>query len=70
MGTYKFIFPWCCPECGEHGRVYFNDGIDIWLVIDKITKNHSKASPECTIWWSYLKAGEQHIQDSVKTNAG
>jgi hypothetical protein len=70
MTTYKFHLPWYCPECKIHGRVYFNDGIDIWLIMDKISENHRKASPTCTIWWSYIKIGEQNdtVSDTVKSN--
>lgn len=64
MTIYKFHLPWFCPECKAYGRVYFNDGIDIWLVMDKVADNHKRASPDCLIWWSNIKLGEQDVSNS------
>jgi hypothetical protein len=70
MTHYKFLMPWFCPECKIHGRVYFNDGIDIMCVVDKVIENHKRMSPECQLWWSQLKLGEMNVQDTVKENVG
>jgi hypothetical protein len=71
MTSYKYKIHWYCPECKKSGRVFFDDGIDIWCVVDKIIGNHHRMSPDCILWWSYIKLGEQQdVQDTIKENSG
>jgi hypothetical protein len=63
MANPKYWFPWHCPYCHISGSVYFDDNIDVWLVIQKVTENHKKLSPACEIWWSYIKTGEENVPD-------
>ena len=72
MTEYKYRLPWHCPECKQRGNVWFNDGVDMWCIMDKIAQNHHKISPECELWWSFIKIGETNdtVSNPNESNTG
>jgi len=65
----KYWFPWHCPECNTTGNIFFDDNVDIWLVIQKIAENHKRTSPMCECWWSFLKSGIPDVQNTITKDA-
>ncbi len=62
----KYNIPWHCQSCHKHGIIHFDDGIDVWLVLAKILEHHNKLSPNCTVWWSYLKTGFEKTKEIIQ----